>query len=143
MKFHLPALAALLFLVRPAVAEPTVDETARFLAGLPMHRTSLEGLAGNAEWVRHAMEFDEAWRPFETRQLAQIRGWAAEFMMPEHADRENVFYYFSGPDFLYAVTFFPNASNYVLCGLEPVGALPDLTKLPRTALPYSLANLRK
>ena len=143
MNYRLTACAAAFFLARLAPAEPTADETARFLAGLPMHGTSLESLAANAEWVRHAMEFDDAWRPFDTRQLAQIRIWAAEFLMPEYADRGNVFYYFSGPDFLYAQTFFPNATNYVLCGLEPVGTPPDVTKLPRGALPSALASLRK
>ena len=38
-------------------------------------------------------------------------------------------YMFSGPDFLYATSFFPNASTYVLAGLEPVGAVSDLTRL--------------
>jgi hypothetical protein len=36
---------------------------------------------------------------------------------------------FSGPDFLYADAFFPGARNYVLCGIEPVGSVPDVTKL--------------
>ena len=143
MKFRSFLCAATLLLARHVVAEPTADETARFLAGLPMHGTTLEALAGNAAWVRHAMEFDDAWRPFDTRQLAHIRTWAAEFLAPDYTDRGNVFYYFSGPDFLYAQTFFPNAANYVLCGLEPVGALPDVTKLAKGALAPSLGNLRK
>ena len=36
---------------------------------------------------------------------------------------------FSGPDFLYATSFFPNASTYVLAGLEPTGDIPQLTNL--------------
>jgi hypothetical protein len=36
---------------------------------------------------------------------------------------------FSGPDFLYANAFFPSAKNYVLVGTEPVGTVPDVTKL--------------
>ena len=38
-------------------------------------------------------------------------------------------YMFSGPDFLYATSFFPNAATYVLAGLEPVGQIPDLIGL--------------
>ena len=37
-------------------------------------------------------------------------------------------YMFSGPDFLYATSFFPSASTYVLAGLEPVGDVPPLTE---------------
>ena len=40
-----------------------------------------------------------------------------------------MFYMFSGPDFLYADAFFPDASTYVLAGLEPVGQIPDLLKM--------------
>ena len=38
-------------------------------------------------------------------------------------------YMFGGPDFLYATSFFPNASTYVLAGLEPIGDVPSLTSL--------------
>jgi len=34
---------------------------------------------------------------------------------------DTMYYMFSGPDFLYAYTFFPNANTYILAGLEPVG----------------------
>jgi hypothetical protein len=49
---------------------------------------------------------------------------------------------FSGPDFLYADTFFPRARTYVFCGIEPVGAPPDVTRLPAGALNSALASLR-
>ena len=50
-------------------------------------------------------------------------------------------YMFSGPDFLYATSFFPSASTYVLSGLEPVGDVPQLTSLPRGSLDGSLRNI--
>jgi hypothetical protein len=54
-----------------------------------------------------------------------------------------MYYMFSGPDFLYANAFFPNASTYILCGTEPVGAIPDISKIPSGVLPSALANLRR
>ena len=48
---------------------------------------------------------------------------------------------FSGPDFLYATSFFPNASTYVLAGLEPVGEIADLTTLSPWAINGELRNL--
>ena len=42
---------------------------------------------------------------------------------------------FSGPDFLYANAFYPNAKTYVLAGLEPVGTVPDLTTLRGSLAP--------
>ena len=54
-----------------------------------------------------------------------------------------VFYMFSGPDFLYANAFFPNASTYVMSGLEPIGSVPDLTKLSRDSLAHGLSNIEE
>jgi len=48
---------------------------------------------------------------------------------------------FSGPDFLYATSFFPNASTYVLAGLEPVGAVPELTSLSPSIIDEELGSL--
>jgi len=50
-------------------------------------------------------------------------------------------YMFSGPDFLYAISFFPNASTYVLAGLEPVGEIADLTGLDPWTINGELRNL--
>jgi len=47
---------------------------------------------------------------------------------------------FSGPDFLYATSFFPNAGTYVLAGLEPVGRIPELTSLGPWAIDEELRN---
>jgi len=47
---------------------------------------------------------------------------------------------FSGPDFLYANAFYPNATTYVLAALEPVGTVPDLTTL-RGSVASSLYQL--
>lgn len=142
MRLFLLSLLASIFLVRSSTGA-TPDETARFLAGLPMHGSSLEVLAQQPLWVEHAMVSDDAWRPLETSQLNRIREWAGNFLEPEHSSKTPLVYFFSGPDFLYPHALFPRASDYVLCGLEPAGALPDLDRLPRAALGPALMNLRK
>ena len=119
------------------------DETARFLAGLPVRDSALEPLTRQRAWAEHATEFDKAWKELDARQLARIRDWGAETLGEGFTARDAVFYPFSGPDILYAHTFFPNASTYVLAGLEPVGAVPDVEHLPPAALASGLANLRK
>ena len=140
----LPLLLALVCTARlTAQAAVTPDETARFLAGLPVRGSALEPMAGQKEWAEHAVEFDRAWKELDARQLAKIRAWAPEALGAAFAAREPVFYFFSGPDILYAQTFFPNASTYVLAGLEPVGAVPDVEHLTATAQAAGLANLRK
>lgn len=124
-KFLLAALlccaARLLF----AQADP--NETARFLAGMSVPGDSpLAPLTREAAWQQHSQFFDAAWAKLDQRQLSHVRDWSHEYL---HARSSNVFYMFSGPDFLYANAFFPGASTYVLCGIEPVGSMPDATKI--------------
>jgi hypothetical protein len=112
------------------------DDTARFLAGMPPQATSpLMPLTGDLSWQRHARFFDTAFGQLEQGQLARIRSWAATNLA---APKPTMFYMFSGPDFLYADAFYSKATTYVLSALEPVGAIPDLTKLPRGGVGPSL-----
>ena len=121
----------------------TPDETARFLAGLPVRDTPLEPFSHDTAWVDHATEFDKAWAELNARQISKIRAWAPEFLGESYTSRGPLFYFFSGPDILYAQAFFPNAGTYVLAGLEPIGAVPDIARLQHDALAYGLGNLRK
>ncbi|MEA3208840.1 MAG: hypothetical protein QOE70_1897 [Chthoniobacter sp.] len=135
---------ACLALAGPAAAlDATADATAKFLAGLPVRGTPVERFALQPGWAEHAAAFDRAWGKLELRQLAKLRAWAPPFLGSLHTDPGPMFYFFSGPDFLYAQAFFPQASTYILCGIEPVGAVPDLDRIPPRALDSSLANLRK
>jgi hypothetical protein len=54
-----------------------------------------------------------------------------------------MFYMFSGPDFLYANAFYSKASTYVLSALEPVGSVPDLTRLSRGGIASALYNVER
>ncbi|MBK8036227.1 MAG: hypothetical protein IPK22_03705 [Verrucomicrobiaceae bacterium] len=126
-----------------AQSTPTADDQARFLAGLPPQEGSpLFDLAQRAEFARHAKGLDAAWEDIEKRQLGAIRGWMQETLPQLVTDTAPLLYVFSGPDFLHANTFYPNASTYVLCGIEPVGTPPDVTQLGGDSLDHSLRNLR-
>ncbi|RCK78941.1 MAG: hypothetical protein OZSIB_0492 [Candidatus Ozemobacter sibiricus] len=105
---------------------PTPDQMARFLAGLPPPPGSvLDAYLAHPAWVQHAALMDQAWQALEIRQLANVRAWAQATLGQAHTEAIPLFYLFSGPDYLYADTLFPGASLYVLCGLEPVGPLPE------------------
>jgi hypothetical protein len=137
------AAAAGLFLaaVAPARAADTVspNDAARFLAGMPPAAESpLAPLTKDRAWQEHARIFDSAFGRLEQRQLARIRAWSGNNLTAAPA---TMFYMFSGPDFLYANAFYPNATTYVLSALEPVGAVPDLTTLRGSVAP-SLHQLR-
>ncbi len=99
--------------------------------------------ADTPDWTAYAADFERDWKRLEEEQLTKIRAWASESLQPSYDDRGPLYYMFSGPDFLYAHAFFPNAGTYILCGIEPVGSMPDIEKIPRDALPSALANMRK
>lgn len=144
MRFPRFFFAAVLIACSRALAiDQTADATAKFLAGMPVRDTPLESYVNFPGWTMHALDFDKAWKQLEQRQLTKIRTWAPEALGASYQDTGPMYYMFSGPDFLYANAFFPNASTYILCGVEPVGVIPDVTKVPRPALGSALANLRK
>ena len=50
-------------------------------------------------------------------------------------------YFFSGPDFLYADTFYPDCNTYVLVSLESVESIPELQSVPLALLQNTLQNI--
>jgi hypothetical protein len=118
----------------------TPDDAARLLAGLePSANSPLAKFTSDAGWQRHAKYFDKAWQDLDARQLSRIGAWSkTNVTQPSPV----VFYMFSGPDYLYADAFFPEATTYVLSGLEPVGQVADLAKLPPHALAQDLRELQ-
>jgi hypothetical protein len=139
------AAAATMFLAATAPARAadvvTADDTARFLAGMPPSAQSpLTPLTNEPAWQRHARHFDAAFGQLEQRQLSQIRAWAAVNLA---APRPTMFYMFSGPDFLYADAFYSKATTYVLSALEPVGSVPDLTRLPYGGIASTLYHVER
>jgi hypothetical protein len=135
-------LASLLALsIAPARSAEVVtpNDTARFLAGLPPAADSpLAALAKDASWQEHASRFNSMFGQEDKTHLSQIREFAKAHLPMPH---DTMLYMFSGPDALHALAFFPDASTYVLSGLEPVGDIPQLTSLPRGTIPRTLHGL--
>lgn len=106
-----------------------LDDTARFLAGMPGGSGSPLSAARSMEaWQRFSRNMDELWRRFSVQRQPRI----ASFSRSELGGLRSaptVWYPFSGPDILFAETFFPGANHYELCGLESCEMLPDLAAL--------------
>jgi hypothetical protein len=128
------ALSLLLVFAQAAAAETaaavaTADDSAKILAGMPPSADSpLASYTKDGSWQQHAKRFDAAWAALDKRQLSKIKAWSTQYLPPR---KQAVFYFFSGPDFLYADAFYPGADTYVMAALEPVGEIPDLTGMSR------------
>ncbi len=121
-------------------AERAHDDMARYLAGLaPATNSPLATFAQEPAWSVHAQELDAAWSRLERVQLSRVRPWSATHLS---SPRPTLLYLFSGPDYLYARSFFPQASTYVLAGLETPGAAPDLAGLTPEERQRGLDTLR-
>ena len=122
--------------VAPVSAESaTANDTAQFLAGLPPAPNSpLSILTQDPLWQDHARHFNSIFAG-DSNTLSRIRAFSKEHLPDK---RETLLYFFSGPDFLFATSFFPTASTYVLAGLEPVGSIPQLTSLSAPAVEGAL-----
>ena len=119
----------------------SIDETAHLLAGLPVTGT-LASFMQNGGWQAHAAAMDRAWKTKEYFQLGPIASWMSSRAGEYYRSSGTMYYMFSGPDFLYAYTFFPDANTYILAGLEPVGQVPDLSRMTPEMLNANLGALR-
>jgi len=99
---------------------------------------SAKGLAGivtgapwekTPEWQAYKKSLDGQWAYLDEERLKAMRTWGATELADLRTQSGTVFYPFSGPDVLYANTFFPNSRVLLMAGLEPVGTMPDLNNL--------------
>ncbi len=99
--------AALLVATAPAYSAETAtpNDTARFLAGLPPAPDPLLApLTRDPAWQQHARYFDSIFAREDAATLSKVRAFSRQELTEKH---DTVLYMFSGPDFLYATSFFP------------------------------------
>jgi len=90
-------------------------------------------------WVKeHYNVFNTAWQKLEANRLSKMRPWRDSELAKYQSGEYNLFYPFSGPDFVNAYEFFPNCPNYLMFGLEPSGKILPLEKIT----PQYLGGLR-
>jgi hypothetical protein len=82
------------------------------------------------------------WRVFASKRTGRQRDWSAANIQPAIGNPRVLLYPFGGPDLLHATALFPQASNYVLLGLEPAGGLPYLDNADPNAVIAALNRVR-
>ncbi|WP_367870153.1 hypothetical protein [Luteolibacter sp. Populi] len=126
----------------PVEGQATADDIARFLAGRPVrHGAALSQMQQTGNYQDHAADMAMKWRVFASKRTARQRDWAAANVRPVIGDPRVLLYPFGGPDLLHATALFPQASNYVLLGLEPAGGLPYLENADPGAVLGALGRL--
>jgi len=102
----------------------SLNETAAFLAGIPLSRTSpLYRLTENDQYRAYRQYINGIWVNYREKNLNNIEVWRKKHVKDDGAGL--VMYPFSGPDILNALAFFPGADEYVMIGLEQPGNVPN------------------
>lgn len=107
--------------------QATPTDIALFLAGRPVKQgAQLSRLQQTGEYRAFSADSLRKWKYKTSRRIGNQNAWQALHIAPLIGSPRTVVYPFGGPDLLYAIAMFPNASRYVLLGLEPAGDLPAL-----------------
>jgi APA family basic amino acid/polyamine antiporter len=104
-------------------------EWLELISGKSEHQTKL---TSSATFKKYADRTNKKWQTFDSLKLRDMRNFTNREIMPLVKDDYTLFYPFSGADFLYANTFFPNAGKIVMCALEPLGNMPDLKEFEKS-----------
>lgn len=105
----------------------TLTDIANFIAGINTFKTKLcNELIKDSAWIKYARKTDGNWEKLDTTRYEAMEGWVTSQLSSTETEAYNLFYPFSGPDFLNADIFFPKADTVTMMGLEPVGSLPKL-----------------
>lgn len=124
------------------IIDTTLSETAKFIAGLDCETEAFKALQAKEFYKTHQDFTTKVWKELETETLDPMVKWAKEKNIMEEIDTLPCMYTFSGPDFLFASRFFPNASDYVLMGLEKCGSVSDILKMKDAAISDYLSSIR-
>jgi hypothetical protein len=109
-------------------ADAAVNELSRVIAGMSVEESSpYFKLTQTAAWKKYAHTMDSSWSKLDKGRLTKMRTWR-ETELKDISDERELFYPFSGPDFVHAYNFFNRTKVMHMFGLEGVGSLPDVSK---------------
>lgn len=119
------------------------NDLARYLAGLnPEEGSVLSTIDRGSLAKKHHTFFDRSWKS-ESKRLDAMLNWRKQELSDVASLDRNVFYPFSGPDFINIYTLYPNSKRYILFGLENPGSPPDVSRLDQKQQRAFLAHVQK
>jgi hypothetical protein len=113
---------------KQATVNKQLNDLARVIAGMPVDSTSeYYRFTKSATWKRFAKNMDSSFAKVDRERFSKMRQWS-ETELTAANDGRDLYYPFSGPDFVHAYQFFNKAPHLYMFGLEGVGNMPDLSK---------------
>ena len=126
----------------PSIAiNKVIDDQASFISGMPYNNNMcLSKLDSIIRWKHYASDMDKMFTHSTSLRLEKMKKWADSSLIRNQSIK-TVFYPFSGPDFLNAHIFYPDADQYIMIAMEPIGSLPDICKMPTDSVKSYLKKI--
>lgn len=106
----------------------TLNALANIMSGIADTSSIYQYVQNTADFKSFSKNFDKRWNTYDSTRLINLRKFRENEISKVVKPQTTLFYPFSGPDILHAQAFFPEADQYVLIGLEPVGSLPEFKR---------------
>jgi hypothetical protein len=113
----------------------TLNTIAQIIGGSLNNETKVyDYLIKNKDYLNFSNSFNTRWKKYDTTRIQKLKAFQSNVLSRNVQPTKTLFYPFSGPDILYAHTFFPDVEHYIMIGLEPVGTLPKFTNNPEDSI---------
>jgi hypothetical protein len=123
-------------------ANPSQNSTDSLQTQFALWLSGLQTQDSSVLYQNYSTSINKAWQKVEKTKIQPIITFRDSFI-PETSKFSTLFYPFSGGDFLYAHTFFPNADTFILVGLEPAGTWFSKDSLSPKQQESYLSNLNQ
>lgn len=128
--------------VAPLAYDTVLDNRLAFIAGMTHgNGECYKTLDVSTKWKSYSKEMDSMFTRVDTNRLQKMQTWADQQLVLRETDT-TVFYPFAGPDFLSAHTMYPNARNYIMIALEPIGELPEVCNMKPEVLNKYMGDIK-
>lgn len=115
-------------------ANDSLNSLANIMSGLTDTSNYLKFVKSSSDYKAFSKNFEKKWRTYDSTRLFKLRNFREQELSKVVSKQKTLFYPFSGPDILYAQTFFPDVDKYVMIGLEPVGSFPEFKEEEKDSL---------
>lgn len=130
--------------VIPEITNRSNNDVSRYIAGLqPTEGNTVKQELYTEAWKKYAADQDKKWAQLNENHFAAMHQFTSSELQEINSTQDTIFYPFSGPDFLNATTFFPDAKTYVMMALEPPGSLPVLDNFEKDSLTNYFNSINK
>jgi hypothetical protein len=119
-----------------------LTETSKLIAGMDTALNFRNDLSDKAKFIEFHKSSQSKFDKIEVDRLSKINTWGKELLKKNNLPDNNFcFYPFAGGDFIHAHYLYPNAKEYLMLALEPIGVLPDIYTLKEKEIMEYLYNI--